>query len=149
MSKDHEIFSAAQAAVQQQLGAVGRKVGITIADGVVTLMGYVTTAAQKASAERAVAAVPGVRAIAEGLHVIGEPVRPLSDTTIAHAIVRALDTIPGRPSVTVRVEDGWVTLGGQVPTDAAYEAVEQVLECVPGVRGISSEVEIATQPMPA
>ena len=142
MSKEHEIYTAVQSAIQQRLGPVSRKVGIAIADGVVTLTGYVTTVAQKVATEQAVAHVPGVRAIAEGLHVIGEPVRPLSDTTIAHAIVRALDTISAHPPVTVRVEDGWVTLGGAVPTDAAYESVEQVLECVPGVRGITSEVVI-------
>jgi hypothetical protein len=51
-----------------------------------------------------------VRALADGVHVIGEPVQSPTDTTIAHAIVAALDTISDRP------------------------------ECVPGVRGITSEV---------
>lgn len=143
MSKDHVIYTEALATLKQQLGPVARKVGVTIADGVITLTGYVTTAEQKLAAERAVAAVPGVRAVAEGLHVIGEPVRPLSDTTIAHAIIRALDTGAGQPKITIRVEDGWVTLGGLVPTETAYEEVEQMLECVPGVRGITSEVRVA------
>jgi osmotically-inducible protein OsmY len=149
MSRDHEIYTEIVTILGRQLGPTGRKVGITLVDGVVTVTGYVTTTEQKRMVEHLIAAVPGVRAIAEELHVIGEPVRPLSDTTIAHAIVAALDTIPGSQYVTIRVEDGWVTLGGVVTTSELGEQVEQALECVPGVRGTTSEVRVARHAVPA
>src|SRR5215472_1525296 len=123
MLTDHNIYENAVTALKQALGPVGRKVGMTISDGVITLTGYVTTVEQKRAAEEAVASVRGVRAIAEGLHVIGESSRPLSDTTIAHQIVGALGTIASRPPVTVRVEDGWVTLGGFVSSATDYQRV--------------------------
>ena len=143
MWKDHEIYTATLNALKRELGPMGRKVGVTVADGVVTLVGYVTKTEQKVAAQQAVGAIRGVRAVAAGLHVMGEPTHPLSDTMIAHAIVKALDTVSGRPGhVTVRVEHGWVMLGGAVSTAAAYEKVERALECVPGVRGITSEVKV-------
>jgi osmotically-inducible protein OsmY len=126
-------------ALERELGSMGRNIAVSIADGVVTLNGHVATREQKTSVEQAVASVRGVRALAEGVHVIGESVQPLSDTTIAHAIVAALDTVPGRPDVFARVEHGWITLSGSASA-ASYEVVEQALECVSGVRGITSEV---------
>jgi osmotically-inducible protein OsmY len=49
---------------------------------------------------------------------------------------------PGR-DITVRVEHGWVSLSGQVTSTADYSAIERALECVAGVRGVTSEVHIA------
>jgi len=144
MRPDREIYGDVVAALERELGTTQRTVGVTIADGVITVMGYVPSVSQKIAAEHAIAAVDGVRAIAGGLHVMGEATRPLSDTTIAHAIVAAMPAaIAGEPlHVTVQVEDGWVTLGGTVPSERANEAVERVLECVTGVRGITSEVRV-------
>jgi len=139
MWTDDRIYVDIVTALEGALGPLGRSIAVSIADGVVTLNGHVATQEHKASIERAVASVRGVRALADGVHVIGEPVQPLSDTTIAHAIVAALDTIPGRPEVFARVEHGWVTLSGSA-SSADSELVEQALECVPGVRGITSEV---------
>jgi osmotically-inducible protein OsmY len=139
MWTDDRIYVDIVTALERELGVMGRNIAVSIADGVVTLNGHVATPEQKTAIERVLASVPGVRALADAVHVIGESAQPLSDTTIAHAIVAALDTIPDRPDVFARVEHGWVTLTG-VASAAAYEMVEQALECVPGVRGISSEV---------
>jgi osmotically-inducible protein OsmY len=139
MWTDDRIYVDIVTALERELGPMGRNIAVSIADGVVTLNGHVATPEHKAALERAVASVRGVRALADGVHVIGEPVQPLSDTTIAHAIVAALNTIPGQPDVFARVEHGWVTLTGSAST-ADYEIVEQALECVPGVRGVTSEV---------
>jgi osmotically-inducible protein OsmY len=139
MWTDDRIYVDIVTALERELGLMGRNIAISIADGVVTLNGHVGTQEEKGAAERAVASVRGVRALADGVHVIGEPVQPLTDTMIAHAIVAAIDTIPDRPDVFARVEHGWVTLSGSASA-ASYEIVEQALECVPGVRGIASEV---------
>jgi len=145
MRTDNEIYGEVLAALKRELGTTQRTVGVTIADGVITLTGYVRSGDEKVAAEHAVGAVQGVRAIAEGLHVMNGGTRPLSDTTIAHAIVAALPVaIEGEAlHVTTRVEDGWVTLAGTVPTTRAYDAVERALECVSGVRGVTSEVQVA------
>jgi osmotically-inducible protein OsmY len=145
MRTDREIYGDVVAALESELGTTQRTVGVTIADGVITLTGYVPSVSQKIAAEHTVAGVRGVRAIAEGLHVMGDATRPLSDTTIAHAIVAAVPaTVAGQPlHVTIRVEDGWVTLGGTVPSARADDAVDRALECVSGVRGVTSEVRVA------
>ncbi len=145
MRNDREIYGDVVAALERELGTTQRTVGVTIANGVITVTGYVPSVSQKMAAERAIAAVHGVRAIAGGLHVMGEATRPLSDTTIAHAIVAALPAeVAGKPlHVTIRIEDGWVTLDGTVPSARANDAVERALECVSGVRGVTSEVRIA------
>lgn len=145
MRSDREIYGEVVAALERELGTMQRTVGMTIADGVITVTGYVPSIDQKIAAERAIAGVDGVRAIAGGLHVIGEATRPLSDTTIAHAIVATLPAaVAGEPlDVSIRVEDGWVTLGGRVPSTRANDAVERAIECVSGVRGVTSEIRVA------
>lgn len=144
MWSDERIYGDIVTALERELGPMSRNIGVSISNGVATLTGHVATLKEKLAAERVVASSRGVRAIAERLHVLGAPVTPLSDTKIAEAIVEALDAIPNRADVFARVEDGWVTLTGAAPA-TAYEHVEQALECVPGVRGITSEVKIVAE----
>ena len=103
-------------------------IGVAVHDGVVTLTGNVPTYAEKFAAEDAAKRVPGVRAIAEELivNLFGAHVR--NDSDIAQATTNALDwnvTVPNG-KVKTMVENGWITLSGDVEwnfqRDAAREA---------------------------
>jgi BON domain len=74
---------------------------------------------------------------------------------VCTALRRALGPVAGR--IGVRVHDGVVTLTGSVETPdrthaaeqtaevtsaSDYSAIERALECVPGVRGVTSEVRL-------
>ncbi len=89
-------------------------IGVTAKDGVVTLTGFVPNYLQKLAAERATGRVKGVKAIAEDLKVRLPDFSEHSDEDIARA---ALDRIAWEVAVpnsniTIKVEQGWVTLGG-------------------------------------
>ena len=92
------------------------EIGVAVKDGVVTISGYVDHFGQKFAAERAAERVTGVRALADDLKIKLPFTMQRSDTEIAHAAVRALDwdiEVPDK-AVTVRVDDGWVPLHGNV-----------------------------------
>ncbi len=91
-------------------------VGVTAQDGVVTLSGFVGTYAQKIAAETATRGVKGVRAIAQEIEVRLPSDQKRSDGEIAGRMLDILHwdvTMPVN-AVTVKVEHGVVTLGGEV-----------------------------------
>jgi osmotically-inducible protein OsmY len=119
------------------------EVGVAVNDGVVTLNGTVPTYAEKRAAEKAARRVFGVKAVAEEIRVEPSGAHGPSDTAIAEAAVRALQTPVWAPfGIQAIVEKGWVSLRGQVnwryQKDAAFEAVR----FLPGVVGVSNEITI-------
>ena len=99
------------------------KVGVTVDQGAVTLLGTVDTYAEKWAAEEAAKRVGGVCSLAMDLTVkiLGEHVR--SDTEIAVAVRNAIEWDVLVPkSVRAQVKDGWVTVQGEVNV-VGYEHV--------------------------
>jgi osmotically-inducible protein OsmY len=125
-----------------------RRIGVAVSDGIVTLSGEVTSFAEKWNAERAVERVEGVRGIANEVEVrlAGER----SDTDIAKAAADALDWNSLVPSgaVTVRVENGWVTLRGEVEHDYQRRAAERAVRYLEGVRGVTNLITVTPRVEP-
>ena len=119
-------------------------VGVAVDRGVVTLTGHVETFAEKHAIERAVQRVKGVRLVAVELDVKLAPDHRRSDTEIAHAVESALkwNAVVGPSPVQVKVEKGWVTLGGQVRWGYQRAAAEKAVRHLLGVTGVSNLVEI-------
>jgi len=116
-------------------------IGVEVKDGIVTLAGRVGGYMEKFAAERAAQRVAGVRGIAVELQVIlaGESRR--TDADIADAANRAIEwnaSVP-RDQVKVLVEDGRVTLSGDVPWGYAREAA---CACVRGLHGVKEVVNL-------
>jgi osmotically-inducible protein OsmY len=115
-----------------------RRIGVAVLDGIVTLTGEVTTYTDKWRAERAVERVKGVRGIANEIEVklAGEH----TDTEIAK---RAADKLQWNlmvpdDRVTLKIDNGWVTLKGDVEHDYQRRAAERAVRDVPGVKGVSN-----------
>lgn len=141
------VHAKVSTALRQTLGNESGHVSLTVRDGIVTLKGTVSNAQAKLDAERVVAAVSGVRAIADEVRVAPVSSEAHDDPATAQAVLDAFNRGfrgIGR-QITVRVEDGWVFLGGSVASPAEYDAVERALACVPTIRGITSEVRINSQ----
>ncbi len=119
------------------------EIGVAVKSGVVTLSGTVKSYAQKLAAHAAAERVSGVKALADDLMV-----RPLTskptDTEIAHAAVNALywDTEVPNDRITVKVEDGWVTLEGIVPWRYQSESSERAVRYLGGVKGVSNHIKV-------
>jgi osmotically-inducible protein OsmY len=119
-------------------------IGVTAVGGVVTLSGHVESYAEKRAAEAAAHRVKGVKAVAEEIEVRLPVETERSDADIAAAAIERLAwnaSVP-KDSVSVRVEQGWVTLTGQVEWWYQKDAVEQDVRPLLGVRGVSNQTTI-------
>ena len=116
--------------------------------GIVTLTGTVATYAEKVSAERAAKRLSGVRAVANDIEVrpIGSMKR--TDTDIAQAVLRALDWDIAVPheKIKARVDDGWVTLEGEVALQFQRAAAENAVRRLNGVRGVTNQIRLQVRP---
>ena len=115
-------------------------IGVTVKDGVVTLIGHVRSYAEKVAAERAVQRVKGVRAIAEELEVRYPERKKTADDEIAKralAIISWDTTIPD-DVIQVKVQAGWITLSGEVDWHFQKRAVEDAVRKLTGVVGVTN-----------
>ena len=116
----------------------GGSIEVRVRDGIVTLGGCVPSFAAKRTAEHVAQRVPGVRAVVAGIEVRRPGARYCTDADIACAVLERLGWHVFRPEehVGVIVEEGWITLEGEMRSlerrIAAVEAVRQV----PGVHGV-------------
>jgi osmotically-inducible protein OsmY len=125
-------------------------IGVMVKHGVVTLTGHLDTFAEKHAVERAVHRVAGVRGIAHELDVKLAAEHKRSDSEIAQAATAALrwnSRIPDG-SILVDVENGWITLTGEV--DWSYQAA-QAVKCIRplvGLRGLRNKITIRPRANP-
>jgi len=114
------------------------EIGVAARDGVVTLSGFVDSYAQKFEAERAAELVSGVQAIADEMKVRLPNSAMRSDTDIAHSALLALEwnvQVPDK-QITVKVENGWITLQGEVDWQYQKAAAEGAVRYLMGVKGV-------------
>lgn len=144
MRSDLMVHAAVCTALRRALGPIAGRVGVRVHDGVVTLTGKVQSLDQKHAADQTAEQVAGVRAVAEHLEVDGLPAVPHGDVALAKAVADSLELegIPAGRHIAVRVENGWVSLSGQAASASDYSAIDRALECVPGVRGVTSEIHV-------
>ena len=114
-------------------------VGVEVDDGVVTLTGTVDRYAEKLAAEKAAQRVDGVRAVANDLSV--RTALTHNDTDIAKAAADALEANTAVPkgAVDVTVQNGKVTLRGEV--DWAYRRYVAA-NCVRDLRGVRDVINL-------
>ena len=119
-------------------------VGVIVNNGVVTLTGHLDSFAEKHAAERAVRRVAGARGIAVELDVKLAPAHKRSDSEIAQAATAAVSWHALVPvdRVKVEVENGWVTLSGEVDWSYQYASAEQCIRPLVGVRGLTNAITI-------
>jgi osmotically-inducible protein OsmY len=118
-------------------------IGVAVVDGAVTLTGHVPTYAEKLAAARAAERVYGVKAVANGIKVKLSGA-PRDDSDIARAIAHVLEWNVQVPEgrVKARVENGWVTLEGEVDYDYQRCEVQRMVRQVRGVIGVTNSITI-------
>lgn len=119
------------------------EIGVIAKDGVVTLTGKVDSYLKKSAAERAAERVTGVEAIAMDIEVkLGDGIR--DDSDIATALLNALKWHSSVPNnkVKIEVDNGWVTLLGQVDWLYQKSMAYNCIESLQGVKGIINLITI-------
>lgn len=119
-------------------------IGVEAKDGVVTLSGHVDSFTEKWNAERAAKRVAGVKVLAIEIEVKLAGSKQLDDTEIAKAIRHALDWSSYRFPETLHaeVDDGFVTLTGEVEWQYLKEAAGNSVRFLKGVTGVNNLVTI-------
>lgn len=122
-------------------------IGVSVIDGVVTLTGFVDSYSKIRLAESVVFRIVGVKAIAEDIIVRFDKDEKISDAEIAEAVANVLkfQTHSNRENIKVKVEDGWVTLTGEVNLFYEKKTIRKLIENIKGVKAISNQLIITTK----
>lgn len=120
------------------------QIGVEVRDGVVTLAGEASSYSEKWNVERAAQRVRGVRALAVDMTVKLSQLGVRSDADIALAARNFLGWTSSVPADAVRVlvEDGWLTLSGDVQWQFQREDAAHAVRYLPGVVGVSNQIAV-------
>ena len=120
------------------------EIGVGVKDGVVTLSGNVDTYAKRWAADRAAKRVYGVKAVAEEIKVTPAGSWKRADKDIAEAATDVLgwNTWIPRDRVKVMVQDGWITLSGDVEWYYQKQRAEDAVRHLIGVSGVINSITI-------
>ena len=117
MKTNEELQKDVQDAIKWEPLLSAAEIGVTVDNGVVTLTGTVDIYSKKTEAEDAAKNVAGVKAVVEKIEVkYGSTWAKKDDNEIATEILHALKwnwRVP-KDKVKVKVEKGFVTLGGEL-----------------------------------
>ncbi len=120
------------------------EIGVTVKEGVVTLSGIVDTYTKKMVAERAAKKVSGVKAVAQDIQVGVSPIFKKTDSEIAETVLNALrlHTAVQEDRIKIKVENGIVTLEGDVEWEYQRRAAFSTIENLPGVRDVLNFITV-------
>jgi osmotically-inducible protein OsmY len=144
MSQDTSLQQAVIAELGWEPSIIASHIGVTAADGIVTLSGHVNSFVQKHAAESAASRVKGVRAVAEEIEVhLAFDAKREDDDIAAAAVSRlAWDMSVPRDAIKVQVEKGWVTLSGAVEWHYQKVASVAAIRSLMGVVGVSDHIAL-------
>jgi osmotically-inducible protein OsmY len=117
---------------------------VSVEDGVAKIAGVAGTYSARRAIEAAALRVGGLRGLALSVDVKLEPAHRRSDEAIAAAaeeLLRWHSLVPDE-KVHVEVEDGWVTLDGEVDHDHQRVSAEQCLRHLVGIRGLDNKITL-------
>jgi len=120
------------------------EIGVSVKDGVVTLNGDVDSYSKKWAIDRAVRRVLGVKAVAGEIKVSLPVSYKRTDEDVARSATNVLNwnfLVPN-DRVKVRVQDGLITLTGDVDWYYQKEHAENAVRHLIGVVGVSNSITI-------
>jgi len=122
-------------------------VRVDTTDGKVTLHGTISSADEKARAERAAKSVKGVQEVRNLLQVVDKPrqeAAAVADEALSKTIEKRLEADPALRDSKIKVKSvnrGVVLLGGKAQTLSAHLEALEVARATPGVKRVASEIE--------
>jgi osmotically-inducible protein OsmY len=124
------------------------EIGVTAKEGVVTLTGVVDSYLKKTEAEDATKNVAGVKAVVEKIEVkFPSNWGKKDDNEIAKEVVNAFKwnwEVPN-DTVKVKVENGWVTLEGELAWNYQREAAKNAVKNLTDVTGVTNGIKIKSE----
>ena len=120
------------------------EIGVAVKDGIVTLFGTVDAYTKKMEAAKAAANISGVKAVALDIQVGVSPDFKRTDTEIAEAVLKALKLHTSIPEdkIKVKVEDGIVTLEGEVEWEYQRVAATNAIQNFAGITNVWNLIKL-------
>jgi|ERR1022692_415587 osmotically-inducible protein OsmY len=144
MKTDKQVQQDVIAELSWEPSVNAAQIGVEVKDGIVTLAGHVSSYAEKWNAERAAQRVSGVKAVAIEMDVKLAGSSKRNDADIARAADNVLQwtTYLPKDRVKVMVENGWITLSGDVDWEYQRRGVADGVRHLMGVIGVSDNIAI-------
>lgn len=147
MKENEELRKGVQDAIEWQPQLESSEIGVIADNGIITLTGSVDSYSKKIEAEEAAKKVSGVKAVVEKINIVFGNDDKKNDNEIAAEVLRSLKwnwKIPHK-RIKIKVEDGWVTLEGDVKWHFEKEAAKKAIDNLLGVKGIINEITIKSE----
>lgn len=147
MKTNSELQKDVQDAIKWEPLLHAAEIGVTAKDGVVSLTGIVDSYAKKMEAENATKKVTGVKAVVEDIEVVFKNSLTKTDADIAKDVLNALKADWSVPDekITVKVEDGWITLDGELAWHYQKDAAKSAVKYLKGVKGVINNIKIRSE----
>jgi osmotically-inducible protein OsmY len=150
MKSDSQLRQEVEDELANNPAVDANRIGVAVADGIVTLSGQVPNYAQKVAAEKCTLAVAGAVAVVMHIEVALHGTDRRSDEDIALSARATLDWIAGldENTIKVKVEKGWVTLSGEVGDGYRSHVAEKSISHMRGVTGVTNVIRITGNASP-
>jgi osmotically-inducible protein OsmY len=123
------------------------EIGVTAKDGIITLTGIVDSYAKQLEAEDAAKNVVGVKAVVEKIEIKLSNTEQKDDNEIAIAVLNSFNwnwAVP-KDKIKIKVENGWVTLEGEVRWHYQKVAAKKSVNNLLGVKGVKNIIKIKSE----
>ena len=121
------------------------RVRVIVVDDIVTLGGHVRSYAEKMAAEHLVQRIKGVRGVKQEIDVRCPENGTCEDGQIAERVLRIIAwdvSIPENAIIKVAVQQGWITLSGEVDWNFQRLAVADAIHRLSGVTGVTNMIAV-------
>ena len=147
MKKDEELQKDVMDAIKWEPLLHAAEIGVIAQNGIITLTGTVENYAKKLEAEHAAKNVKGVTAVVEKIEVKSIFSDQKTDNEIATAALKALKWSLHSESnkIKVKVEDGWISLEGQLTWNHQKETAKRSVASISSVKGVFNYITIDSE----
>lgn len=123
------------------------QIGVTAKDGIITLTGVVDSYAKKLEAETVTKNVAGVKAVVETIEIKYADVGKKTDNEIAAEVIADLkwNWQFASDKIKIKVENGWVTLEGELLWNYQREAAKNAISNIKGMKGVNNEIKLKSE----
>jgi osmotically-inducible protein OsmY len=144
MKNNQDLANDVAAAIKWEPIMSGTDIHVTASDGVVTLTGVVDGNLKKYKAEEVAKSIIGVKAVVEHIEFKFTNDDEKSDSAIALEIINAFkaDIQVPHDRIKVRVENGWVTLEGDLPWNYQKQAATAAIRPIEGIKAFTNDIRI-------
>lgn len=148
MKTNEELQKDVQNAIKWEPLLHAAEIGVSVKDGVVTLTGSVDSYTKKSEAEYATKNITGVKVLVENIEVkFDSSWAKKDDNDIAKEILNAYKwnwEVPN-DKVKVKVENGLVTLEGELEWNYQKTAAKDAVSKLMGVSGVANNITIKSE----